>query len=203
MPFLSIYRVRSVIESSFAAANSFAVRASSLSMSKIRLVALLIFTSLALSSCGFQLAGTAPDAASFDSVYVDNRVGIQQLINQQVADQLLNDLDALSDNIFDRAQANIPGLIIVNEENIERGLSLTSDLFERQIEIEKRVQYQILDGSGNILVTDMISATRTLIEDQSNPSAKQQERERLISAINRDISRQLIRQLGATLAKIR
>lgn len=159
------------------------------------LTVILVLTTLC--GCGFQLAGTTPHSGNFENVYVDNKVGIQQLIDQPIADQLISDLELLSSTVFDKAQSNMPGMVIINEENIERGLSLTSSLFERQIELEKRVQYQILDASGNILVADAISATRDLIEDQSNPAAKQEEREILFDAINRDISRQLIRQLGS------
>ena len=164
-------------------------------------MAILLSGLLTLTACGFQLAGTAPADNGFEGLFVEDRVGIQQRIDQPVADQLRADLAFHNNRIFDGAQSDMPGLVILDESNIERGLSLTIGLFERQLELVKDVQYQILDSSGNILVADSVSATRVLIEDQSNPSAKYREREILITAINRDISRQLVRRLDAALSK--
>lgn len=207
MSVLLTYFVKTVLGSSFATANSSPVRAFFSPVNKtedclprIRLLGFLFVTALTLSSCGFQLAGTTPSSAGVDSLFVESRVSIQQLIDQPVAEQLLDDLGASGVEILGKLQTGIPGLVIVNEENIERGLSLTTGLFDRQVALEKRVQYQILDASGNILAADAISATRELIDDPATPSAKHAEREILISAINRDISRQLIRRFNAALA---
>ena len=169
-------------------------------MDKTRLL-LTILIPIALGGCGFQLAGTAPSDIGLKHVYVDNQVDIQQLIDRPVSNQLTDDLSSLSTQVFNKAQSNTAGLIITNEENIERALSLTSGLFERQVELGKRVHYQILDQSGNILAIDSISSYRELIEDSSSPAAKHAEREILIDAINRDISRQLIKRLSAALTQ--
>jgi len=167
----------------------------------VKSVTILLAAILTLSSCGFQLAGTTSSNADFDSLFVENRVGIQQLIDQPVAEQLQEDLGNSNTEVVSQIQSGIPGLIILNEENIERSLSLTNGLFDRQVELVKRVQYQILDASGNILIADSISATRELIDDQTAPSAKHTERDILINAINRDISRQLIRRFNAAISK--
>lgn len=163
-----------------------------------------IFCSLALSGCGFQLAGTAPGvgmSGKMDGAYVVSRVGIDQLIDQPVAEQIHTDLASISQQVFDRAQADMPGILIVNEENIERGVTLSQDLFERQIDLEKRVEFQLLDSAGTILVADSIRVSREFIDDPVNPSAKQAEREILIRSINRDLSRQIIYRLHMLLAE--
>ena len=151
--------------------------------------------------CGFQLAGTTPEIQGYDSFFVESRVGIQQLIDQPVAGQIQSDLKSWGTEVSTKAQKGSPGIIIVNEQNTERSLSLTQALFEQQVELEKSVQYQIIDASGNILVADAIKASRELIEDPNAPSAKYAERELLFEAINRDISRQLIRRFQIEISK--
>lgn len=154
-----------------------------------------------MAGCGFQLAGTTPDAVNVEQVYVQSKLSIQLLVDQPVAEQLRSDLaSSKATEVHDRAQADMPGLIITNEENIERSISLSSGLFDRQVEVGKRVQYQILSATGELLVTDSIHISKELSVDQSNPSARVQEQAILIDSINRDISRQLIRQLIAALA---
>lgn len=165
-------------------------------LDKIRTPVTVIAASLLLTSCGFQLAGTTPSSVE---LYVENRVSIQQLIDQPVSEQILEDLGRSGATVRGKASNGMPGLVILNEENTERGLSLATGLFNRQIELEKRVHYQILDAAGNILITDSIRARRELIDDPATPAAKQQERELLMRAINRDISRQLIRLFNAVL----
>lgn len=149
---------------------------------------------MTLASCGFQLRGTEP-GAGFDKVFVESRVGIQQLIDQPIDQQLKSDLQALSNEVLSGYESGVPGLVLINEETLERSLSLSANLLNRQIEIEKRIEFQIISGTGEILITDNLRASRELTESQSNPSAKDQERRALMDAINADLSRQLIRLL--------
>ena len=208
MSFLPTYFVKSVLGSSFATANSSPVRAFSSPVNKtehcfstVTTALLLLLSLLSLTGCGFQLAGTTPEIRGYDSFFVESRVGIQQLIDQPVAGQIQSDLKSWGTEVSTKAQKGSPGIIIVNEQNTERSLSLTQALFERQVELKKSVQYQIIDASGNILVADAIKASRELIEDPNAPSAKYAERELLFEAINRDISRQLIRRFQTEISK--
>lgn len=173
-------------------------------ITKIRFILAALFSAMAISGCGFQLAGTTPASEQWmmlDSAYVVSRVGIERLIDQPVAEQIKADLQAVSLQVSDSTQVNTPGILILDEEQSERGISLNRELFDRQIDLEKRVQFQILDASGNILLADSLSVSRELINDPANPSAKQAERHILTNSLNRDISRQLIRRFLTSLSQ--
>lgn len=159
-------------------------------------------TTAFLSGCGFQLVGTAPEIQSLQgqNVYLLDKVSRQELVDTPVINQLQSDMSALNLAVsLEESNQDSFGILITKEASSEQSHSLTQALFNRHIEITKVIEYQIIDLDGKMLLTSNASASRDLFEDQSNPSAKFQERQKLIDLINQDISKEVINQLAKAL----
>ena len=156
---------------------------------------------IALSGCGFQLRDTGLLQTGFDRLFIDDRLAVQQLIDQPLSRVMAKQLQKLGTEIVSNASEGTAGIIIYNEQNRQRSIGLSAGLYSSHIEIDKTIDYQIVNAKGEILISSSISASKELVEDRSNHAAKNAEQQILIDAINRDLSRQLIRQLSAVLAR--
>lgn len=153
---------------------------------------------LLAGSCGFQLRDSLP-AADLEQVYVVDQVDIRQMIDEPLGTRLANDLGQFAAQVLTAPAANTPGIVITDERITERSLSLSTNLLNRQVEIEKRVDYQIIDSTGEILLASSFSASEILTESQSSPGAGEREKRALLRSINADLSRRLIYKLDSLL----
>ncbi|MEQ8955815.1 MAG: hypothetical protein RL120_16910 [Gammaproteobacteria bacterium] len=149
-------------------------------------------------SCGFQLRDSLP-AADLERIYVVDQVDIRQMIDEPLGTRLANDLGQFAAQVLTAPAANTPGIVITDERVTERSLSLSTNLLNRQVEVEKLVNYQIIDSSGEILLSSSLSASEILTESQSSPGAGDQEKRMLLRSINADLSRRLIYKLDSML----
>ncbi len=164
---------------------------------QIKYLALLVC--LSLSSCGFQLRGTAP-ADNLEQIYIADRVDLRQINTQPVSAQLIQTLETRIDRVFTSPETGVPGLVITSEQVVERPLSLSANLLNREIEIAKRVDYQILSADGEIVKSDWLISRARIMESQNSPAVNDQERMMALENLNNDLGRQLISLLDAALA---
>lgn len=86
-------------------------------------------------------------------------------------------------------------LTIVDENQIERTLSLTSALRANQLRMEKRVQYNIRAINGGRVETGTALVWRDLDQDEFTPGATEKEKAFLQEEIDEEIVQQLLRHL--------
>ena len=92
-----------------------------------------------------------------------------------------------------------PRLVLEDEQESHRSLSLTADLFSRRIELEKRVRYQLFDAADELLTAGVLNAQREILERPHRPAAQTAERNQAHADLNADLSRQLRHRLQAAL----
>ncbi|CAN0151048.1 unnamed protein product, partial [Chrysoparadoxa australica] len=98
---------------------------------------------LLAGGCGFQLRDSLP-AADLERIYVVDQVDIRQMIDEPLGTRLANDLGQFAAQVLTAPAANTPGIVITDERVTERSLSLSTNLLNRQVEVEKLVNYQII-----------------------------------------------------------
>ena len=91
------------------------------------------------------------------------------------------------------------GIVITREEVIENSYSLTTSLLNRQVEVEKEVDFQIIDETGQIMFSTSFTASQLLTTSHSNPRARQQEKQRIIDYLNANLSRRMVYKLDSLL----
>jgi len=161
-----------------------------------RIFALVIL--IMLGSCGFQPRGSMP-VADLEQVYVLDQVDIRQMIDRPLSERLANDLSARVGHVLSVPKTNVPGIIISSEQVNERSLGLSANLLNRQIELEKRVDYEIVGQSGETLFSGTLVTSEILTESQSSLGSMQQQRRILLNSMNADLSRRLIFKLDSLL----
>lgn len=146
---------------------------------------IIIFLSVLVASCGWQVRGTALDAV----------LQISMLEYEAAVSPGLS-------RTLDRAFVQAPSeegpeylLSIVNEIQIERIQSVSESLHTGQLRMEKRVQYRISDINGGRVETGTALVWRDLDEDEFNPGATEREKTFLQNEIDADIVQQLLRHL--------
>lgn len=167
-------------------------------MQLIKISALLFVFSLT-SSCGWQLRDSAGVNSETDTTLTNLHVGANLPKHQQgpqsvlrVLDRRLSDLDINSAKSRSDAQL---GVVILAETNDESVLSLTSDLFEQQIRLNKTIEYQVWQGDNLLVENESVTTFRDLTQDQSRAAAKNREANLIAEEMNLDLANQLIRRL--------
>jgi outer membrane lipopolysaccharide assembly protein LptE/RlpB len=158
-----------------------------------------LFIFLLLTGCGFQLRDTIM-VAGLGQMYVQDQVDIHQINDKPVSTRLALDLATITEQeVLNIPKTGAMGIVIVREEVIENSYSLSTSLLNRQVEVEKRVDYEIIDETGQIMFSNSFSASQLLTTSQSNPRARQQEKQRVIDYLNASLSRRLVYKLDSLL----
>jgi len=142
----------------------------------------IIFLSVLVASCGWQIRGTALDA-----------------VLQISALEYEADISPGLTRTLDRAFVQAPSdegteymLSVISEIQFERILSVTESLHTGQVRLEKRVWYSIRDLNGGRLESGLAVVWRDLDEDEFNPGATEREKTFLQNEIDADIAQQLL-----------
>ena len=165
--------------------------------------AVLIIAALVSSACGFHLRGSIVGAADVGSLFLDAERELS--ITQDVRDAL-TDLDfELADN---RDDATIL-LRLTNEVMGDRVLSVTSDGSTSELELSLSVDMMITESEAGETpanlpgqVLNNVEVTREYTFDETNVLGKENEARILREEMQRDLVRQIILRLNASLAPL-
>ena len=165
--------------------------------------AVLIIAALISSACGFHLRGSIVGAADVGSLFLDAERDLS--ITQDVRDAL-TDLDYdLADN---RDDATIL-LRLTNEVMGNRVLSVTSDGSISELELSLSVDMMITESEAGETpvnlpgqVSNNVEVTREYTFDETNVLGKENEARILREEMQRDLVRQIILRLNASLAPL-
>lgn len=167
-------------------------------MSLLARLASLFIVAL-LTGCGFQLRDTVM-VANLGQMYVQDQVDFHQINDKPVSARLASDIAVITEQeVLNIPKTGVMGIVITREEVVENSYSLTTSLLNRQVEVEKRVDYQIIDETGQIMFSNSVSASQLLTTSHSNPRARQQEKQRIIDYLNSNLSRRLVYKLDSLL----
>ena len=158
----------------------------------MRRTTLIVLGLALLSSCGWHLQGTLPGSSSLTSIYIEDRVRLDQTADQPFIDQLHKDLQQLNVESLKQPDATNLQLVIIGDRLVDRALTLDRNLFGRQVELEKEVVFEIRSADEKLLLSDRLLASIDLTEDPTRPAAKAEERRQFEHQLNREISRQLL-----------
>jgi len=162
-----------------------------------RLASLLVF--VIITGCGFQLRDTTM-VADLGQMYVQDEVDMHQINDRPVSTRLASDLATITEQeVLNIPKAGSMGIVITREEVIENSYSLTTSLLNRQVEVEKEVDFQIIDETGQIMFSTSFTASQLLTTSHSNPRARQQEKQRIIDYLNANLSRRMVYKLDSLL----
>lgn len=148
-----------------------------------------------IASCGWQLKGSLQPEADLESLYLDSQLATYQRGPDSIENSIEQRLDQIGVRITNSGSNAQLGLTILSEEVDETVLSLTSDLFEQQIRLDKTVSYQVWRGEELLVARNQVSTYRDISEDQGSAAAKNRERDLILDEINRDLTDQIIRRL--------
>lgn len=168
-------------------------KAEGLGIQPHRLILLFIFALIA--GCGWQLKGNLQSEADIESLYLDSKLPTYQRGPDSIENNFEYRLEQIGVPLASTISDAQLGLIFLSEETQESVLSLTSDLFEQQIRLQKSVSYQVWRGEEMLVANNQISTYRDITEDQSSAAAKNRERDLILNEINRDLTDQIIRRL--------
>ena len=152
---------------------------------------LLALTAALVSSCGFQLRGTA--ALPFDTLYIDApqssvfAIQVRRVIGAGSRTRVTNNPT--------EADATLKVLHELREKEI---LSLSAGGRARELQLRYRVQYQVVDRNKNLLAppSEILLRRDYSFNDQAQLS-KDSEEALLYRDMENDAAQQLIRRLQA------
>ena len=157
-----------------------------------RLAAALVFIAMVLlSGCGWQLKGNLQAEIDIEALYFDTQIPKYQRSPDSIETTIKQRLDQIGTRIVEIESSNI-GLILVSETVRETVLSLTSDLFEQQVKLQKTVAYQIYQPNTEHPSTYTVTTARDVSADQSAAAAKKRERSLILEEINRELTERII-----------
>lgn len=158
---------------------------------RVWLLALTLF----LSSCGFQLRGTAN--LPFDTLYIPNATG-------GIALDLKRYIQAGSHTrVVDDPKAAQALMELSGETRLRNILSLSGAGRVRELQLIYRVNLRVHDGKGaEFLPLSTISITRDLSYNDTDVLSKEAEEANINREVQADLVQQILRRLsGATAAK--
>ncbi len=162
---------------------------------RVWLSALTLLLSLLLSSCGFQLRGTAN--LPFDTLYIPNPTG-------GIALELKRYIQAGSrTRVVDDPKAAEALLELSDEIRVRNILSLSGAGRVRELQLIYRVNVRVHDGKGGeFLPISTVSITRDLAYNDTDVLSKEAEEANIHREVQADLVQQILRRLsGATAAK--
>jgi LPS-assembly lipoprotein len=155
----------------------------------------LLVLTLFLSSCGFQLRGTAN--LPFDTLYIPNATG-------GIALDLKRYIQAGSHTrVVDDPKAAQALMELSDETRLRNILSLSGAGRVRELQLVYRVNLRVHDGKGaEFLPLSTISITRDLSYNDTDVLSKEAEEANINREVQADLVQQILRRLsGATAAK--
>ena len=157
-----------------------------------RSLALLLAVALAplLSSCGFQLRGTA--ALPFDTLYIPNTTG-------GIALDLKRNIQSGTRTVVVDNPRNAEAVLEFSEESREKHiLSLAATGRVREFQLRYRVAFRVHDGKGGeFLPASRVQLTRDVSFNDSDVLAKETEEQLLYRDMQFDMVQQVMRRLAA------
>jgi LPS-assembly lipoprotein len=145
---------------------------------------------LVLSSCGFQLRGTA--ALPFDTLYIPNTSGGVAL------DLKRNIQGGTRTKVVDRPEAAQALMELSGETKFRNILSLSGAGRVRELQLVYRVNLRVHDGKGGEFIPlTTLSITRDLTYNDTDVLAKEAEEAAIYREMQTDLVQQILRRLSA------
>ena len=174
---------------------------------------LLIILLLIQVGCGWQLRGVDADQAAMPPL--DLRILQPKSFSSTGSYDFVDSLELYSrqngasvngkgGKSIDRAKAIVWTIDVVNYDLQERSTSLNSSNRSQQRQLFAEVRYRLVGNNLAQSNAEMIyeaSVVRFFRYDENNVLATNRERETIVNGINRDLSRQLWRQLRSKVAE--
>lgn len=151
---------------------------------------LVLFTLLALASCGFTLRGSANIPPQ-----LQNLVLISSDENSDIMQELRRALQANKVNILDAASADSYQLFIGEAEIQERILSVNSNARAGEFELSISVPYQLRSSTTVFLEPEVLTLEKVYLADPNSAVAKAEERELMETEIRRELVNLILRRL--------
>ena len=159
-------------------------------MKKISTYVLILFSSLALTSCGYQLRGSI-DAIGLDNVTIisSNRSNISKILKQKFSSDLQSDITSIS---------KYPAIEIISITRDKRQLSVNSSGRVDEYEISKVLDYQFIFTEKN-RVSGTIKASASYDFNESQMQGTKEREEIADNSIDRTLVRKLINKYKSSL----
>lgn len=151
---------------------------------------------LILSSCGFSLRGSDVLSTNFSElqIYSDQP-------NSELTRQLRRSLNGAEVNItevgLNEADSNIALLAIVNEQLINRPVTINPRARAAQIELRLSVDIALMHDEQTLLEPETLFVERIYFQDVENISGNQEEAEIISTEMRRELINQMMRRLAA------
>lgn len=160
---------------------------------------LLLLAVLALSACGFRLAGTRPLPADLQAVYIDV-ITPYSVAEPPLEAALLRLLQRRGARIVDSAG---PGVAVVRLSELSEGrevLSLGADGKALEYQLITSVNYFVFSGDKPLVSPGTLRLTRDYGFNAQQVLAKEAEEERLREFIQAELAELLMLRIEAALA---
>jgi LPS-assembly lipoprotein len=157
----------------------------------------LIFLSLILTACGFHLRSSVDLPAAYRSVYIDSAAG-EGILKRELTEQL-----GYSNGSVVALRSEADSVIHILDENKEtRTLSLSRGGKSTELELTYRVQYELLDKEGNVLLeAQKLEMVCNYFNDQTDVLGKSNEESLIFKEMQRQVADSLLRRIRAVLAE--
>jgi LPS-assembly lipoprotein len=155
-------------------------------------IAALVFASLFVSACGFQLQGRAALPKNITGVYIETRE-LQSDFVQALRKSLVASRVPL---VAQRESA--PQVIEILEDVVdERVLSVSARNVPREYELTHRIRFNVRSGERLLVQDEELRAVRDVTFDEAQLLGREREQEVLRDALAADLAALMLRRLAA------
>jgi LPS-assembly lipoprotein len=157
----------------------------------------LVFLTMLLASCGFQLRGTGGYDLAVGSVSI-----IAANSHSDLADELEDTLKSIGVSVNPGQEAEYV-IRLASETTTRRPVATSGNITVAEYEVKVRAVFSVSAAGGKELIADTaLSAERIYSFDSSNFVGNAEEELVLVEEMRRDIADQLVRRFSATLRNL-